>query len=216
MAEKRLPRQARGVIEPAGGKQLPRRLNRGRRYLQNKNSSGRDAGADKQWDQTGRRLENLQVTLYDKSVTFVGTRIAAVDAKQPCSDHVTMTCKTMRAEADIAAMKRLALPVLCLLALASPALAQFPPPGIYACLDATGKLFGTLSLFVAGDYDFSSDAIERGQGQLASAGPSVDALSGPLADIHLKGSFVTDEYGETTFSFTTDKGALTCALPERS
>ena len=127
-----------------------------------------------------------------------------------------MTCKPAGTEADIAAMKRYALPFVCLLAAATPALAQFPPPGIYACLDATGKMFGTLSLFVAGDYDFASEAIERGQGQLASAGPSVDALSGPLADIHLKGSFVTDDYGDTTFSFTTDKGALTCALPERS
>lgn len=118
--------------------------------------------------------------------------------------------------ADIATMKRLALPLLSLMAAVSPAYAQFPPPGIYACVDAAGAVFGTLSLFVAGDYDFASEVIERGQGQLASAGPSVDALTGPLADIHLKGSFVTDDYGDTIFSFTTDKGALTCALPERS
>lgn len=125
-----------------------------------------------------------------------------------------MTCKRVRLRADIPAMKRIALLVLSLLLAASPAYAQFPPPGIYACVDAAGADFGTLSLFVAGDYDFSSEVIPRGQGQLASAGPSVDALSGPLADIHLKGSFVTDDYGDTTFTFSTDKGALTCALPE--
>ncbi|MBU1304990.1 MAG: hypothetical protein KKF33_05660 [Alphaproteobacteria bacterium] len=110
-------------------------------------------------------------------------------------------------------MKRLALITASLLAAVAPAYAQFPPPGIYACTDGSGAAFGTLSLFVAGDYDFASEMIARGQGQLASAGPSVDALSGPLADIHLKGSFVTDDYGDTVFSFTSDRGALTCALP---
>ena len=94
-----------------------------------------------------------------------------------------------------------------------PALAQFPPPGIYACTDSGGAAFGTLSLFVAGDYDFASEMIPRGQGQLASSGPSVTALTGPLADIELVGSFITDDHGDTVFDFQTSMGAVKCALP---
>ena len=68
------------------------------------------------------------------------------------------------------------------LALTLPAAAQFPPPGIYACSDHKGADFGTLTLLVAGDYDFASEVIPRGQGQLASSGPSVsDVLAEPDA-----------------------------------
>ena len=101
------------------------------------------------------------------------------------------------------------------LGLTLPALAQFPPPGIYDCTDAQGGDFGTLTLFVAGDYDFVSDDLPRGQGQVASSGPSVHALSGPLADIRLDGSFITDDYGDTVFDFQTSMGAVHCALPAR-
>ena len=111
-------------------------------------------------------------------------------------------------------MKRLVTTLLSLLMLTLPAFAQFPPPGIYKCLDSDGAAFGTLSLFVAGDYDFASDRIPRGQGQIASSGPSVNALSGPLADIGLTGSFVTDEFGDTVFDFETSMGAIRCALPQ--
>lgn len=101
-----------------------------------------------------------------------------------------------------------------MLVLTLPAMAQFPPPGIYLCADGGGARFGTLTLFVAGDYDFASEVIPRGQGQLASAGPNVNALSGPLADIGLMGSFVTDDYGDTVFEFQTSMGAIRCALPQ--
>jgi len=99
------------------------------------------------------------------------------------------------------------------LLLTLPALAQFPPPGIYLCTDSGGAVFGTLTLLVAGDYDFASEVIPRGQGQVASSGPNVNALSGPLADIGLVGSFITDEYGDTVFDFQTSMGAVKCALP---
>ncbi|MGV8856634.1 MAG: hypothetical protein ACOH2L_18590 [Devosia sp.] len=101
------------------------------------------------------------------------------------------------------------------LSLTLPAAAQFPPPGIYACVDGKHAAFGTLTLLVAGDYDFASEVIPRGQGQIASSGPSVEALSGPLADIGLVGSFVTDDHGDTVFDFTTSLGAIRCALPSR-
>ncbi len=39
-------------------------------------------------------------------------------------------------------------------AMTSPALAQFPPPGIYACADEAGVALGTISLLVAGDYQW--------------------------------------------------------------
>ena len=102
-----------------------------------------------------------------------------------------------------------------LMSLTLPALAQFPPPGIYHCIDSNGGAFGTLTLFVAGDYDFVTDDMPRGQGQVSSSGPQVQALSGPLADIELRGSFVTDDHGDTVFDFTTSKGAIHCALPPR-
>lgn len=76
-----------------------------------------------------------------------------------------------------------------------------------------GAPFGTLTLFVAGDYDFTSPAAIGGTGQVASSGNSVHALTGPLADIELKGSFTTDARGEATFMFTTTSGSVLCALP---
>lgn len=110
-------------------------------------------------------------------------------------------------------MKISALTVCTLLALTAPAFAQFPPPGIYKCVDAASTDFGTLTLFAAGDYELQSTVLPSGKGQIASAGPSVNALTGPLADIHLKGSFSSTLQGEATFIFDTDKGKLQCDLP---
>jgi len=42
---------------------------------------------------------------------------------------------------------------------ATPALAQFPPPGVYACTDATGAAVGELNLFTAGDYTWVAAAV---------------------------------------------------------
>lgn len=95
----------------------------------------------------------------------------------------------------------------------TPAFAQFPPPGIYQCVDMNGAAFGTLTLLVAGDYDFMSSASVGGSGQVASSGNSVNALTGPLADIDLSGSFTTDERGEASFMFSTSLGSVFCALP---
>ncbi len=114
-----------------------------------------------------------------------------------------------------------AFAALALLASASHAFAQFPPPGIYRCAGADGTPLGTLSLLVQGDYQFSvaaSPAFDEkagdpgnGKGQLTSAGKSVTAQSGPLADIyHWMGSFSTDAQRHTEFSFTGPKGAATC------
>lgn len=110
-------------------------------------------------------------------------------------------------------MRKIA-PALCVtLLLTTPALAQFPPPGIYQCIDTAGAAFGTLTLLAAGDYDFAASAGQSGTGQVASSGASVNALTGPLADIHLKGSFSSSERGEATFIFDTDTGRLQCDLP---
>ena len=95
----------------------------------------------------------------------------------------------------------------------APAFAQFPPPGVYQCVDMNGAAFGTLTLLVAGDYDFASSATVGGTGQVASSGNSVNALTGPLADIDLSGSFTTDERGDASFMFTTTLGSVLCALP---
>jgi hypothetical protein len=92
---------------------------------------------------------------------------------------------------------------------ASPALAQFPPPGIYACTDAGGAAIGTISLLVAGDYQWQGPDGTSTTGQVASAGDSVEALTGPLADQHWKGGFET-EVGKTTFVFDTDGGKVIC------
>ena len=94
---------------------------------------------------------------------------------------------------------------LSLTLLATPALAQFPPPGVYACTSA-GAPFGELTLFVAGDYSFKGVDGKAETGQVASAGTDVDALSGPLQALHLKGAFGTDDTGATTFRFTGPDG----------
>ena len=105
-----------------------------------------------------------------------------------------------------------------LFASVGPALAQFPPPGIYRCTTDTGAPLGTLTLFAAGDYQFSvaMDASYKekagdpgnGKGQLASASTSVTAQSGPLATVyHWRGSFKTDPHKRnTTFVFTSTGG----------
>ena len=103
--------------------------------------------------------------------------------------------------------------VTILLSAATPALAQFPPPGIYACVDADGKALGTISLLVAGDYQWQTPDGKSATGQVASASTSVQALTGPLADQHWKGAFQTT-MGKTTFSFTTDAGQVTCGSPK--
>ena len=93
--------------------------------------------------------------------------------------------------------------------LATPALAQFPPPGVYSCADSKGAAVGTLSLLVAGDYQFDDAAGKASTGQVASAATSVEALTGPLSEHHWKGSFETTE-GKTVFVFDTDTGKVTC------
>jgi hypothetical protein len=101
---------------------------------------------------------------------------------------------------------------LPLLLLASPALAQFPPPGIYVCTDAGGAAIGTISLLVAGDYQWQTPDGTSATGQVASAANTVEALTGPLADQHWKGDFSTD-MGKTIFVFATDAGKVVCANP---
>jgi hypothetical protein len=96
---------------------------------------------------------------------------------------------------------------------ATPAFAQFPPPGIYACVDGNGAAVGTLTLLVAGDYSFTRPDGTMGNGQVASASTDVNPLSGPLKDMGATGSFALDQNGEATFRFTAAGGAFTCALP---
>lgn len=86
--------------------------------------------------------------------------------------------------------------------LATPALAQFPPPGVYACVSENGANLGELTLFVAGDYSFKNVDGNSGSGQVASAGTDVKPLSGPLKDMQLEGVFGTDDNGRTAFHFT--------------
>jgi hypothetical protein len=92
--------------------------------------------------------------------------------------------------------------------LASPALAQFPPPGIYQCVDAGGAKLGVLSLLAAGDYQWDTPDGKSATGQVSSASTSVTALSGPLADQHWSGQFTAGD--KTTFAFKTDAGAVSC------
>jgi hypothetical protein len=92
---------------------------------------------------------------------------------------------------------------------ATPALAQFPPPGIYACTDAGGAKLGTISLLVAGDYQWDTPDGKSATGQVTSASSSIEAQSGPLADQHWKGDFGTTA-GKTSFVFTTDAGKVVC------
>ena len=99
----------------------------------------------------------------------------------------------------------LALP---LLVLATPALAQFPPPGVYDCKSPDGTRLGTLSLLVGGDYQWDTAGATSG-GQVASSGSTVDALTGVLADQHWQGSFLT-QMDRTMFSFETDAGPIVC------
>ena len=104
---------------------------------------------------------------------------------------------------------RIPLSALTMVVFTAPALAQFPPPGIYACFAADGSKLGALSLLVAGDYEWLSEGGTSVTGQVASASTSVEALSGSLADQHWKGEFSTDA-GKTTFVFATDGGQVTC------
>jgi hypothetical protein len=96
-----------------------------------------------------------------------------------------------------------------LILVASPALAQFPPPGIYACADTSGTKLGTLSLLVAGDYQWDTPDGKSVSGQVTSAAASLTTQSGPLADQHWAGSFATAA-GKTTFVFKTDAGQVIC------
>lgn len=104
---------------------------------------------------------------------------------------------------------RPALSLLAFIALTAPALAQFPPPGIYSCAGDSGDRLGTLSLLVAGDYRWQAADGTASDGQIASAADSVEALSGPLGAAHWTGTFGTDA-GRTTFVFSTDAGRVTC------
>ncbi len=99
-----------------------------------------------------------------------------------------------------------------LLLLATPALAQFPPPGVYACTDAEGVMAGMLTLLVAGDYQWSAADGSGGEGQVSSAGNAVEAVSGPLDAHHWVGRFA-EEMGEASYAFETDSGPVSCALP---
>lgn len=89
-----------------------------------------------------------------------------------------------------------------LVLLATPALAQFPPPGVYKCVSENGANLGELTLFVAGAYSFKNVDGNSASGQVASAGSDVNPLSGPLKDMQLTGVFGTDDTGKTTFRFT--------------
>jgi len=103
-------------------------------------------------------------------------------------------------------MRRL-LALLLLLPL--PALAQFPPPGVYECAAEDGATLGVISLLVAGDYQWDADGVSS-TGQVASAGTNVEALTGPLGDQHWRGEFAETVDG-TVFLFETDSGGrVTC------
>ena len=115
-------------------------------------------------------------------------------------------------------------PVLLIVATV-PALAQFPPPGIYRCTTGDGVPLGTLSLFAAGDYQFSvadgpgykekAGDPGNGKGQVASAGGAITVQSGPLATIYQwKGSFHTDAQRRTSFAFAGVGGAKATCGPK--
>ena len=95
-----------------------------------------------------------------------------------------------------------------LLLIPSPALAQFPPPGIFECEDASGTKLGTLSLLVAGDYQWDAGG-QTYLGQLASSGNIVEALDGKLGEAKWRGTFVT-QMDRTMFVFDTDAGQVIC------
>lgn len=109
-------------------------------------------------------------------------------------------------------MRKLVAAGLIMLGAASPALAQFPPPGVYLCVDMAGGPFGTLTLQAAGDYDFAAADGIGGTGQLASSANTINAISGPLADIGLTGTFTTGANG-AEFMLSTLQGSVLCALP---
>lgn len=92
--------------------------------------------------------------------------------------------------------------------IASPALAQFPPPGIYECAAADESPLGVLSLLVAGDYQWDAEG-QTFTGQISSSGNAVEALDGKLAEAHWHGSFVT-QMDQTMFLFDTDNGQVIC------
>ena len=101
------------------------------------------------------------------------------------------------------------IPIAALILMATtPVLAQFPPPGIYSCSSEAGEKLGVLSLLVAGDYRWDANGTSV-TGQVASAGSSVEALTGPLAGQHWRGTF-SAELGETVFVFETDDGKVMC------
>lgn len=101
-----------------------------------------------------------------------------------------------------------------LMALPLPALAQFPPPGVYFCSTSQGAVFATLDLFAAGDYQLLRDNGATGTGQIASAGSSLRALSGPLAELRVKGVFSTDGEGQTRFLLDSAIGPIDCGPME--
>ena len=102
---------------------------------------------------------------------------------------------------------RLLLPIALIL-VATPAFAQFPPPGIYACTTDGGAPVGELTLLVAGDYDFKDTNGVVAKGQVASAGTDVTPLSGPLRERGLTGAFETDDTGKTRFRFDGPAGLV--------
>lgn len=87
------------------------------------------------------------------------------------------------------------------------ALAQFPPPGIYACADADGAPVGELTLLVAGDYSLKRPDGSSADGQLASAGTDINPVSGPLSEMQLTGTFY-DEAGSTVLQFSGPEGLM--------
>jgi hypothetical protein len=110
-------------------------------------------------------------------------------------------------------MRRFTLALLPIL-MATPAAAQFPPPGAYACVDGAGTTLGTLLLVPSGDYAWTTPDGVTAEGQIASAANSVRALSGVLfEDYHLSGAFETDEAGDTRFVFSSDRGEIRCGPP---
>ena len=94
-----------------------------------------------------------------------------------------------------------------LLTVTTPALAQFPPPGIYACTEASGAKLGELTLLVGGDYAFRADGTDSATGQLASAGTDINPLSGPLKAMELVGTFFAEE-GRTVLQFVGPRGLM--------
>lgn len=107
---------------------------------------------------------------------------------------------------------RSALPLVAIMAATTPSLAQFPPPGVYNCVDTLGGTVGMLALLPAGDYEYTLPNDAAWQGQMSSSGNAVRALTGGLAtEYRFEGSFETDAQGVTRFAFSSNIGPLTCA-----